>query len=95
MTSMIKVNRTIPVCNYVEGYDISPKPDPDKKYAVIYGDSDPERIAWLWALFFAVISPDLFALGRSARICYFKTYEVPAMTTFLTVSTITDRYFQL
>lgn len=86
MISMVKVNRTIPICNDPL-YEITPKIDPDKKYAAIYQDNDPERIAWLWVLFFAVISPDLFVLGRSARICYFKTYQIPSFITFLTVKT--------
>ena len=88
MISMVKVNRTIPICNDAKYQNqISPKIDPDKKYAAIYGDEDPERIAWLWVLFFAVIAPDLFALGRSSRICYFKIYQVPSLVTFFTVST--------
>jgi chitin synthase len=84
MTSMIRVNRTIPICND-NIYDVHPPLDRDKRYAAIYRDSDPERIAWLWCLFFAMITPDVFALGRSARICYFKIYKVPLLSTFLTV----------
>ena len=84
MTSMIRVNRTITVCNS-KIFPITPPLEPDKRYAAIYQDNDPERIAWLWVLFFAVIAPDLFVLGRSARICYFKIYHIPSLKTFFTV----------
>ncbi|XP_054158314.1 chitin synthase chs-2-like [Oppia nitens] len=88
MTSMIKVNRTIPLCNEDGGiYQIEPPLDRDKRYTTIYAIDDPERIAWLWTLFFATITPELFVWGRSARICYFKTYKIPEWRTFLTVFT--------
>lgn len=85
MTSMIRVNRTIPICNTGP---ILPEPevDRDKRYvATLYSD-DPERVAWIWCLFFTIIAPDIFAFGRSARICFFKTYTVPSKFTFVTVN---------
>ena len=87
MTSMIRVNRTISICNTNKLFPITPPLEPDKRYTTIYQDNDPERIAWLWVLFFAVITPDLFVLGRSARICYFKIYHIPTLKTFLAVNT--------
>ncbi|CAG2101348.1 unnamed protein product [Medioppia subpectinata] len=86
MISMTKVGLKIPLCND-DIYEVDKPLESDKRYTVIYHENDPERVAWLWVLFFAVITPEVFAWGRSARICYFKTYQVPSLQTFLTVFT--------
>lgn len=44
--------------------------DPDKElYAEI---PDVERIAWIWALVFALTVPEVGTLIRAARICFFR-----------------------
>ncbi|XP_054158315.1 chitin synthase chs-2-like [Oppia nitens] len=87
MISMIKINRTIPLCNGDGIYQIEPPLDRDKRYTTIYSIDSPERIAWLWTLYFATITPELFVWCRSAWICLFNTYRRPKWRTFLTVFT--------
>lgn len=81
MTSMIRSNRTVPVCA-----QSIPGLERDKKYIAVFQADDPERIAWIWSLFFILLVPELMTLFRSARICTFKSYRIPSKKTFLTVS---------
>ncbi|KAF7489320.1 Chitin synthase 8 [Sarcoptes scabiei] len=80
MTSMIRSNRTVPVCS--QGI---PGLERDKKYVAVYQADDPERIAWIWSLFIVLIIPEFMTLFRSVRICTFKSYRFPTKWTFLTV----------
>lgn len=80
MTSMIRSNRTVPVCA-----QSIPGLERDKKYIAVFQSDDPERVAWIWSLFFVLIVPELMTLFRSARICTFKSYRVPSKTTFIAV----------
>ncbi|XP_027196350.2 chitin synthase chs-2-like [Dermatophagoides pteronyssinus] len=85
MTSMISVNHTVTICNNDDHYEIDPPLDHDKPYNAIYHGDSITRIAWVWALYFAAISPYFFAFGRSVRIIYFKTFKFPKFWTILTV----------
>jgi len=42
-------------------------------------------VAWIWALLIAYALPEIGALIRSARICFFKTFKVPRTGHFLFV----------
>ncbi|XP_054721541.1 LOW QUALITY PROTEIN: chitin synthase chs-2-like [Uloborus diversus] len=77
MTSHIRGNKSLQVCKRGLGLDR------DKEYEVYL--SEIERIPWIWAVFVALIVPELFALFRSSRICVFKSYKKPKLTTFITV----------
>lgn len=44
-----------------------------------------ERIAWMWCIFFAFLVPEIGALIRSIRICFFKSWKKPAFSHFLLV----------
>ena len=90
MTSMIKANRKIPMCN--SGVDVIDK-HKDISYSSSIGPQDPERIVWIWCLFFAVIAPDIFAFGKSLRICIFKNFDAPKLFTVLLVSNICYKNF--
>jgi chitin synthase len=82
MTSLIKPNRTgISVCN--QGV---PGLDRDKRYEAVFNITDPERVAWMWSLFFILIVPELMTLFRSCRICTFKSYRRPNTNVFTLVS---------
>lgn len=81
MTSMIRSNRTVSVCA-----QSIPGLERDKKYLAVFAADDPERVAWIWSLFFILIVPELMTLFRSARICIFKSYHLPSKQTFLLVS---------
>ena len=81
MTSMVRSNRTVPVCA-----QSIPGLERDKKYIAIFQPDDPERIVWIWSLFIVLIVPELMTLFRSVRICTFKSYRIPSKATFLTVS---------
>lgn len=83
MVSMIKVNKTVPVCN--EDFE-SLKNIRDQKYAAIFHFDSEERIAWIWSLLFVLISPEVLTFLRSARICLFKNIKRPKMSTFFIVS---------
>lgn len=83
MTSMIRSNRTVPVC--AQGI---PGLERDKKYVAVYQPDDPERIAWIWSLFFILVFPEFMTLFRSVRICTFKSYRIPTKSIFFTVSFI-------
>ncbi|XP_017493923.1 PREDICTED: uncharacterized protein LOC108382039, partial [Rhagoletis zephyria] len=80
MTSMIRSNRTVSVCA-----QSIPGLERDKKYLAVFAADDPERVAWIWSLFFILIVPELMTLFRSARICVFKSYHLPSKQTFLTI----------
>ncbi|KAH9413306.1 Chitin synthase 2 [Dermatophagoides pteronyssinus] len=83
MTSMIRSNRTVPVC--AQGI---PGLERDKKYVAVYQPDDPERIAWIWSLFFILVFPEFMTLFRSVRICTFKSYRIPTKSIFFTVFAI-------
>lgn len=80
MSSMIRPRKIVTICN--QGI---PGLERDKHYQIAFSLDDPERIAWIWALFFVLITPELFTLFRSARMCIFKSYRRPKKTTFMTV----------
>jgi chitin synthase len=44
-----------------------------------------ERVAWTWALFFALIIPEIGTFLRSVRICLFKSYKKPPVLDFMVV----------
>lgn len=90
MTSMIKANRTIPMCN--SGVEPIEK-HKDKSFSSSIGPQDPERIVWIWCLFFAVVAPDIFAFGKSLRICIFKNFDPPKLFTAFFVSNICYKHF--
>jgi chitin synthase len=80
MASMIKPRKAVNICNHgVPGLER------DKNYQTQFNLDDPERISWIWALFFVLITPELFVLFRSARMCIFKSYRRPSKRVFLTV----------
>lgn len=80
MSSMIRPRKIVPICN--QGV---PGLERDKHYQIQFNLDDPERISWIWALLFVLITPEIFTLFRSARMCIFKSYRRPNKTTFLTV----------
>uniref|UniRef100_T1PGZ3 chitin synthase n=1 Tax=Musca domestica TaxID=7370 RepID=T1PGZ3_MUSDO len=73
MTSQINKNKRVEYCNKDLGRD--------KTFVVKLPEE--ERIAWIWALIIAFAVPELGALIRSARICFFKTFKVPQKSHFL------------
>jgi len=80
MCSMIKPRKTVSICNHgVPGLER------DKHYQTQFNLDDPERISWIWALFFVLITPELFTLFRSARMCIFKSVRRPTKRIFMTV----------
>ena len=82
MTSLIKPNRTgIAICNQgIAGLDR------DKRYEAVFHLNDPERVAWIWCLLFALLVPEVMTLFRSVRICTFKSFSKPTIGVFSTVS---------
>ncbi|XP_059481100.1 chitin synthase chs-2-like [Neocloeon triangulifer] len=44
-----------------------------------------ERVGWTWALFFALIVPEVLSLMRSIRMCVFKSFKKPPLGDFLLV----------
>lgn len=89
MTSMTQPDRSIPIClQNVSFYPIEPPlAANESSYSVQYRTTDSvHRVAWLWCLYFATITPSLLAFARSVRICCFKTFSFPSWTTSLTVS---------
>lgn len=80
MTSMIRPRKVVTICN--QGV---PGLERDKHYQTQFNLDDPERISWIWALLFVLITPEVFTLFRSARMCIFKSYRRPSKATFLTV----------
>ena len=87
MTSMIHANRSIPICSSNNTRTlIDPPLNVSNSYSVIYEAPSVHRIAWLWCLYFATITPYLLAFGRSVRICYFKKFSIPKISTTIIVS---------
>ncbi|CAO1401711.1 unnamed protein product [Diamesa hyperborea] len=73
MSSQIKRDKKIQYCNK----DLAR----DKQFIAIIPEE--ERIAWMWALIIVFSVPEIGALIRSARICFFKTLKVPQKSHFL------------
>lgn len=82
MTSLIKPNRTgAQVCS-----QSLPGLDRDKRYEIIFQLNDPERVAWIWAILFCLLAPEIMTLFRSIRICTFKSYVTPSKSDMFLVS---------
>lgn len=75
MTSQIKRDRKIAYCNHDLGRD--------KQFVVKLPDE--ERVAWMWALLIAFAIPEIGALIRAVRICFFKSARRPSTSHFLFV----------
>ena len=82
IASMTLVNKTVVNCNS----DLPKLLDHDKHYHSHLGLHSPERIAWLWVLFFVLITPDVLTFIRSLKICLFKQYMMPDHWSILVVS---------
>ncbi|GAB0097474.1 Chitin synthase [Sergentomyia squamirostris] len=76
MTSQLKRDRQIPYCNR----DIAR----EKQFVVTLPEE--ERVAWSWALLIVFAIPEVGALIRSMRICFFKSWKRPLTTHFLFVT---------
>ncbi|XP_055676574.1 chitin synthase chs-2 isoform X1 [Lutzomyia longipalpis] len=76
MTSQLKRDRKIPYCNR----DIAR----EKQFSVTLPEE--ERVAWSWALLIVFAIPEVGALIRSMRICFFKSWKRPLTTHFLFVT---------
>ncbi|KAI8045394.1 hypothetical protein M5D96_001574 [Drosophila gunungcola] len=75
MTSQVRKDKKMEYCNKDLGRD--------KSFVVRLPEE--ERVAWIWALLIAYALPEIGALIRSARICFFKTFKVPRTGHFLFV----------
>ncbi|XP_034664927.1 chitin synthase chs-2 isoform X2 [Drosophila subobscura] len=75
MTSQVRKDKKMEYCNKDLGRD--------KTFVVRLPEE--ERVAWIWALMIAYALPEIGALIRSARICFFKTFKVPKTGHFLFV----------
>ncbi|XP_059614740.1 chitin synthase chs-2 [Phlebotomus argentipes] len=76
MTSQLQRDRKIPYCNR----DIAR----EKQFVVTLPEE--ERVAWSWALLIVFAIPEVGALIRSMRICFFKSWKRPLTTHFLFVT---------
>lgn len=85
MTSMIRLNRTIPLCN---DYITNSQPK-DKTYEAFFTNG-PERIVWIWCLFFCLIAPEILTFFRALRYCIFRNAKRPKFLTFAIVSSKID-----
>ncbi|MGE9615831.1 MAG: hypothetical protein ACQPRI_05970 [Solitalea-like symbiont of Tyrophagus putrescentiae] len=87
MTSMVASNHSVTVCNTETSFLVTEPLEHDKLYKVQYSDSGGfgSRIAWLWCLTFALISPYVFSFVRALRIVYFKSAEKCSFATFVIV----------
>lgn len=75
MSAQLKRDRKVQYCNK----DLAR----DKQFIAIIPEE--ERIAWMWALMFAFAVPEIGALIRSARICFFKSWKLPQKSHFMFV----------
>ncbi|XP_066260725.1 chitin synthase chs-2 isoform X1 [Euwallacea similis] len=75
MTSQLKPDKIVHYCNRDLGRE--------KQFIVKLPTQ--ERVAWMWCLFFAFCVPQLGALFRSTRMCYFKSSKRPPFSHFLLV----------
>ncbi|KAJ8974097.1 hypothetical protein NQ317_011616 [Molorchus minor] len=75
MTSQLRPDKVVQYCNKELGRD--------KQFIVKLPTA--ERVAWMWCIFFAFCVPQLGALFRSTRMCYFKSSKKPPFSHFLMV----------
>ncbi|GFU39413.1 chitin synthase chs-2 [Nephila pilipes] len=76
LTSVVDRSRTFRPCN-ITGFDR------DERYAVQL--SREERHSWIWCLLLVFVVPELLSFYRSARLCIFKQYQKPKISSFITV----------
>lgn len=75
MSAQLKRDRRVQYCNK----DLAR----DKQFIAIIPEE--ERIAWMWALMISFAVPEIGALIRSARICFFKSWKLPQKSHFFFV----------
>ncbi|GBM44934.1 Chitin synthase chs-2 [Araneus ventricosus] len=76
MTSIINKKRTFSPCN-ISGLER------DQKYVVQF--SNEERYSWIWCLLFVFFVPEILTFFRRFRLCVFKKYETPKISSFIAV----------
>ncbi|KAF8793908.1 Chitin synthase chs-2 like protein [Argiope bruennichi] len=76
MTSVIHEKNTFSPCN-ISGLER------DQKYVVQL--SKEERYSWMWCLLFVFFVPEILTFIRSARLCIFKKYQKPKLSSFILV----------
>lgn len=76
MTSHVKRDRKITYCNK----DIAR----EKQFVTTLPDE--ERVVWMWAILMVFAIPEVGALIRSVRICFFKSWKRPKTLHFLFVT---------
>lgn len=79
MANQTKVNKAVKVCAR-NLPDVS-----HSHYHTLLRVDSPERIAWVWMLYFVLIAPDLLLFLRCLRTCLFKQYSMPDYRTILLV----------
>lgn len=72
MSAQLKRDRKVQYCNK----DLAR----DKTFIAVLPEE--ERVAWMWALMIAFSVPEIGALIRSVRICFFKSWKLPRKSHF-------------
>lgn len=94
MTSQLRPDKIVHYCNKDLGKVLAPlhsnldsllPPFAGREKQFIVKLPTQERVAWMWCLFFAFCVPQLGALFRSTRMCYFKSSKRPPFSHFLLI----------
>lgn len=85
MASMIKSGHSHRMCSTFNNYDVVPKLNVNSTYMVEYGPSSPERISWVWALYFSLVAPYVFTFMSSIYRTYTQKTKKPKFNSFLAV----------
>ncbi|CAG2054679.1 unnamed protein product, partial [Timema podura] len=72
MTSQLRADTVVTYCNATLG----------RNKQFVAEVSEEERYSWMWALLFSFLAPELCTLFRSARMCFFKSFEKPKWKEF-------------
>nr|CAD7198361.1 unnamed protein product [Timema douglasi] len=72
MTSQLRADTIVTYCNTTLG----------RNKQFVAEVSEEERYSWMWALLFSFLAPELGTWFRSARMCFFKSFEKPKWKEF-------------
>nr|CAD7265721.1 unnamed protein product [Timema shepardi] len=89
MTSQLRADTIVTYCNATIAVELNTTSalanyatEAGRNKQFVAEVSEEERYSWIWALLFSFLAPELGTLFRSARMCFFKSFEKPKWKEF-------------
>lgn len=89
LASMTRIGKQVKSCNRLRSAELNlvNKLDHDKSYHSFLNWNSPERLAWVWMVFFVMIAPDVFTLLKSLKVTVFKRTKRPSLLAIVVMTT--------